>query len=225
MNFEKRAMSALVLQALVACVICVPLEQGQQAASSTQFGQRPPSSGSPVGTTAPIGGAGAGGGSSWGAGKGSFGTGVQPGGIWHDNGPSFGAAAGSAKSMQAQPSAASALPSGGGLPSGFSPSTPGSFHRSAGSGAGRSLRSTGIHSSGASVVHHGVTSGSRGRSHTTAGSEWRVASHGRASTREGARQTPGVTTSMPKQSVKSNSHLDLGLETGLPANGVGHQAP
>jgi hypothetical protein len=225
MNSERRANLVLVLQGIVACIICAPLMQSQQPASSSQFGQRPPSAGSTVGATAPIGGAGFGGGSSWGAGKGSFGVGVQHGGIWHDNGPSFGAAAGSGGSTQARPSATSALPSAAGLPSGFAPSTPSSFHGSTASGAVHPLHSTSFHTFGAPVIHHGVTSGSRGRSRATAGSEWRVSSHGRASTREGARQTPGVTTSMPKQSVTGNSHLDLGLDTGLPANGVGHQAP
>jgi hypothetical protein len=225
MNSERTAKSVLVLHGIVAFVICASLLHGQQSASSTQFGQRPPSAGSTGSAASPIGGAGSGGGSSWGAGKGSFGTGVQHGGMWHDDGPSLGSAAGSGTSTQARPSAASGLPSGGGLPSGFSPSTPSSSHGSAESGAVRSFHSPSVRASGYSVIHHGVASPSRGRSHATAGSEWRVASHGRASTRDGARQSSGVTTSMPKQSVKGNSHLDLGLDTGLPANGVGHQTP
>ncbi len=225
MNSARRAKLVLVLQGIVACIICAPFIQGQQSASSTQFGQRPLSAGSTVGAAGPIGGAGSGGGPTWGAGKGSFGSGVQHGGIWHDNGPSLGAGPGTGNSAQARPPATSPLPSGSGLPSGLSPSTPTSAHAGAASGAVHPFHSISSHASGASVMHRGVMPGSRVRSHATAGSEWRVASHDRASTRGGARQTSGVATSMPKQSVTGSSHLDLGLDTGLPVNGVGHQVP
>lgn len=79
MNSEKRAKAVLILQGILACSICGPGMQGQQATSSTHFGQRPPSAGSTVGATAPIGGQGSGGGSSWGAGRGSFGSGRPAG--------------------------------------------------------------------------------------------------------------------------------------------------
>jgi hypothetical protein len=226
MNSEKRARAVLILQGILVCSICVPGVQGQEAKSSAHFGQRPPSAGSTVGATAPIGGQGSGGGSSWRAGSGSFGTGVQQGGIWHDDGPSLGpAATGAGSSTQVRPSATSAHASGAGVPSGFSSSTPSSFHANAGTGATRSFHSTAGHFSGASVIGHGVMAGSKGRSHAAAGSQWRVASSGHGSARAGTRRPSGVTTSMPKQSVTGNSHLDLGLDMGLPTKGVGHQSP
>jgi hypothetical protein len=226
MNSEKRAKSLLILLGIVACSICVPAVQGQQATSSARFGQRPPGTGSTVGATAPIGGQGAGGGSSWGAGRGSFGSGVQPGGVWHDDGPRLGAAAGGAgSSTEGRRSRTSALPSSSATPSGFSPSTPSSFHGNAGSGAARSFHSASGRPSGASIIHRGISSGAKGRSHAASGLKWRVASLDSGSARQGTRRSSGVTTSVPKQSVTGNSHLDLELDTGLSTKDVGRQSP
>jgi len=222
MNSEWRSKSASILLGIVACSICLPAGQGQQAASSTRFGQAPPRTGSTAGATAPIR---SGGGSSWGAGGGSFGSSVQRGGIWHDDGPSLGAAPGGVgRSTQTRPSAVSELPAGGSAPPGFSSPSPSSFHASSSAGVARSFHSTSGHSFGAPVVHHGIASRAKGRGHGAAGSRWRVASLGSSSAKLGTRRTSGVTTSMPRQSVNRNSQLGLGLDTGLPAKGVGQHS-
>ena len=219
MNSEWKSKSVSILLGIVACPICLPAVQGQQAASSTRFGQAPLHTSSTAGATAPIH---SGGGSSWGAGGGSFGSSVQPGGIWHDDGPSLGVAGGAGSSTQSRRTASSGLPSGGTVPSGFSISAPSNLHGT--TGGVHSSHTTSRHSPGASVVHHGITSRAKGRGHGAAGSRWRVASLGSGSARQGTRRTSGVTTSMPRQSVTGNSQLGLGLDTGLPANGVGQHS-
>jgi hypothetical protein len=83
LSFTKKVV-ILVANSLFACFIFQPVVvQGQQAASSANFGARTAQPSATTGTHAAR-GAESSRGSSWGAGKGSFVYSVQPGGVWQN---------------------------------------------------------------------------------------------------------------------------------------------
>ena len=130
MPWTKRVNPASISLLALACLFGVQVLAAQQAASgaASEGSRISAASGHATSTSAQTGMGhvtSTGGGSSWGAGKGSFGYGVQPGGVWRDGGTLSSLPASNKSPTEGLPSAASASLGRSGLahPSGMRQAT------------------------------------------------------------------------------------------------------
>jgi hypothetical protein len=203
MNYATKAASVSILLCMIAYLMSLNAIQAQETVSS-HFGAGATRSASAVGGTIPVQSAGAGGGSNWGAGKGSFAQSAQRGGVWRD-GSTLGAATGT--THNAAPVHTSA---GGELTAGSSGAQASGARGSVASGTANLS-----HSSSA----RGSVSKSSSMSHGVGGSLSRAGSLGRGIGRGGTRRPSSFGSSLAqhgrtKESIASPS-LRSGLNTGL----------
>ena len=205
MTFRTNAASLSILLCSIAYFMS-PHEMRAQQAASSHFGASAP----PPASAAPARSTGTGGGSSWGAGKGSFSNPVQSGGVWHD-GSTLGAGTGIAhNTAQAHAADTGPLSTGGNIAVPSSSMKAPSFRGTATSGTAHLSRSSAI---------RGSVSQSSTMSHAGGGSRSRAGSSGRGIGRGGTGRPSSLGSSLAqhgqiKQSVTDTS-LHSGLDTGL----------
>jgi hypothetical protein len=216
MKSERKPYLIAIFLWVVAGTISIPAGRAQQNPKSAQFGAGASRSGSTVGVSAPSQASAYGGASSWAAGKGSFGDSAQPGGVWHDDGPTLGALGGaSSLATQFRPSGANPLPPSGSFSSGLSSSKAANNHGKPAISATHltqfspaSVRGSGSHIRNSTSIPTGIRPGA-GRS------RGRVGSHSRGLGGSENRPTAGLSTSAPLQALIKNSspksELDIGL--------------
>jgi hypothetical protein len=223
MTSERKPAYLSAILCVVACLAVPPGAQGQQAASSAHFGASASGGGAGRGASVAVRDAGTGGGSTWGAGKGSFGHSAQPGGVWRDR-TTLPATSGAGQgAAQAGSPATRSLSSAGALPSD-------SFHAKqtgiTGNGALRTTRISpavsGQHS-GISASSRGAVSGPSGLRHA-AGSRGRVGSLGRGASRRAKRSSSGFDSSLAQRAIGNRPPPGFspreGLNTGLSNQGA-----
>jgi hypothetical protein len=205
MNCETKIAFVSTFVYFVACSMSPNAMQAQEAASS-HFGASAPRSASASGGIIPVRGTGVGGGSSWGVGKGSFGSSAQPGGVWRD-GSTLGASAGAAHST-AQPHAPAAEPfsAGGDLAVPSSGAKTPSFRGNAASGTAHLFRSSSV---------RGSTLKSSRMGHAVGGSRGRPSSLGRGAGNAGTRQSSGLTTGLTQHGLPQRSAARTFQPSGL----------
>jgi hypothetical protein len=224
MNSEKKPNSVSILMCVFACSICLPAVQGQQAASAAHFGQGASSSGLTTGASAPVRGTGSGGGSNWAAGKGSFGLSAQPGGVWHDSGPSLGiGAVGVRSTTQPRTSVVDVLPPSGALPSEFSSSKPASVRGNAAAGTAHLSRSSSGRSSGGTAFGRRAMPKSSGISNAAVGSRRGLASLAGGAGSGETRPSSGLAARLAQQGLIKSPSLNGGVDTGLATKGSRQQ--
>jgi hypothetical protein len=205
MTFGTNAASLSILLCFIACSVSPHDMRAQQAASS-HFGASAPQPAS----TAPVRSTGTGGGSSWGAGKGSFSNPAQPGGVWHD-GSTLSAGTGIAhNTAQAHAADTEPLSTGGNIAAPSSGTKAPSFRGTAASGTAHLSRSSPI---------RGSVSQSSTMSHAGGGSRSRAGSLGRGTGRGGTGRPSSLGSSLAQhgqiKKSETDSSLHSGLDTGL----------
>jgi len=118
MNRETKVSSVSIIMCAIACLMSLNAVQAQQPGSS-RFGAGTQYTVSTAGSSVPARGSGTSGSSTWEAGKGSFTSSAQPGGIWSD-GSSFSASPGVAHSATQVLAPAASAPAFGAVRSGNS---------------------------------------------------------------------------------------------------------
>jgi hypothetical protein len=209
MNSRKRSTQVAILLSVIVCFMSV-YEVGAQQDVSTHFGSNAQRVGSTAGASFSVHGATSGGGSSWGAGKGSFGSSAQPRGVWRD-GSTLNAVPRTAPSTTQGRNSAFGAPSAGGESASGYLSPKGTSTRG---NAATSAAHLSRNSSGRSTV-----SASSGGGHIFGGARSRLGSSGGgAGTRE-KHQSSGLATSIPKRRAAEGSapgsSFHSGLNTGL----------
>jgi hypothetical protein len=219
MNLKRKAACFSIALCVAECFIGLRGAHGQQPATSTHPGASAAHSASPAGVSSAVRGAGSGGSSTWGAGKGSFGYSAQSGGVWRDGTTLNAAPSAGRDTTQAHTYPADAFPSGEALPPGSVSAKPTGMRGIAAPGAARLPRSSSGHGFGRTAAGRGPVSGSAGIRHVAGGSRGRVASPGRRAGRGTTRQTPGLATGVGKypltRGTAANSPLHRELTTGL----------
>jgi hypothetical protein len=219
MNSERKPTYLSAILCVFACLAIPPGAHGQQPASSAHFGASVSGTGSGSGASMAVRGAGTGGGSIWGAGKGSFGHPAQPGGVWRDRTTLPATSVAGQGAAQAGSHAMRSPSSEGALP-------PESFHAKQtgihGNGALRTTRISPAASgqrSGISVSSSESVSGPSGLRHTATGSRGRVTSLGLGASRKPKRPSSGFDSSLTQREIGNRPATGFspreGLNTGL----------
>jgi endoglucanase len=205
MNSKTKAASVSIFLCTLACLMSLNAAQAQQAASS-HFGASAPRPTSAIGGTVPVRGTGAGGGSSWGAGQGSFGNPAQPGGVWHDGSTlSFGTGI-AHNTAQGRASGTEPFSAGGSLAAPSSGAKAPSFRGKVASGPAHLTRSSSIRGSASKSSIMGRAGG---------GSRSRAGSFGRGTGRGGTEHPSGLGSSLAQQGRPKESMTDSTLHDGL----------
>jgi hypothetical protein len=226
MNRETKVSSVSIILCAIACLMSLNAVQAQQPGSS-RFGAGTQHTVSTAGSGVPARSAGTSGSSTWEAGKGSFTSSAQPGGIWSD-GSSFSASPGVAHSATQVLSPAASAPAFGAARSGNSS---GSKVKPVGgntaSGMAHLSRSSPSQRFGTAASGHSPVSRASGINHPIGGSRGRTGSFGRGAGREKSPESHGLTSKVAQHPSTwrptPSSSLKSGLDTGLINTGAGVQ--
>lgn len=226
MNRETKTASVSIFVCALVCLISLNAMQAQESGSS-HFGAGRQHSVSPAGAGVPARSVGASGGSTWGAGKGSFKSSAQPGGIWSD-GSSVSASPGvghGATQVLAPAAAAPAL--GAGRSGSLSASNARIVRGNTAPGLAHLSHSSPDRRFGTTASGHSPISRPSGMSHPIGGSRGRVGSLGRGAGRGKTQKSTSLTSTVGQYPSTwrptPSSSLKSGLDTGLSKKGAGAQ--
>jgi len=226
MNREAKATTVSIFVCATMCLISLTPGRAQESGSS-HFGAGTQHSFSSAGAAVPAQSVGASGSSTWGAGKGSFKSSAQPGGIWSDGSTLSASPGASHRATQVLTPAAGAPAFGAVRPGSSSASKARTVRGNTAPGMANLSHSSSDQRFGTKTSSHSPISGPSGMSHPVGGSRGRVGSLGRSTGRGKAPASPGLTSRMAQHpsTLKSSpsSSLKRGLDTGPSKTGVGVQ--
>jgi hypothetical protein len=183
----KKVNAASILLLIGACFICPHPVPAQQPQDASHFGANEVGSGSTTSVGVPVRVTGSGGKSTWGAGKQSFGTSVQTGGVWRDGAALGAATPGTRTAKQDRASAKDASPPSGAPPPLFFGPKPTNARGNAAPGKGPILRS-----SATSAIGRATMSKSSGTKHTAGRSRSRTRFNGPSDGKRETRPSSGL---------------------------------
>jgi hypothetical protein len=221
MNREAEATSLAIFVSILIWLISLPVIQAQQTGSS-HFGAGTQRSFSPTGTGMPAQGTVTSGSSSWSAGKGSFKSAAQPGGIWSDGSYLSAPPGVSHSATQVLAPAPSATAFGAARSGSLSGMKPNNIRGNTAPGMAHLSRSLSSQRSGTTPSGHSSVSRPSGISHPIGGSRGSACSvaygAGRHKTPDSHDTTSKMTHHTSAWTSTPNSSLKSGLNTRLSGN-------
>jgi hypothetical protein len=226
MNRKTRGSFVSIIVCGIVCLVSLNAVQAQQSTSS-HFGAGTQHTVSTAGAGVSAQGAGTGGSSTWGAGKGNFKSSAQPGGIWSD-GSSSSASPGVAHSATQVLTPAASAPAYSAQRSGSSSSSKTMpVGGNTASGMAHLSRSSPTQRFGTAASGQSPVSRTSGISHPIGGARGRAGSVGRGAGRGETSESHGLTSTVaqrpPTWRPTPSSSLKSGLDTGLSKKSAGVQ--
>lgn len=215
MTSERRTIYLWIAPFVIASFVVLPGAEGQRPAALSQFGASASSSGSAAATSEISRGTGYRGGSTWDAGKSSFGYSAQLGGVWRD-GTTLGAAPRAGRgTTQARASAKDALPRGYVPPSDSLSATATGIRGKAAAGTTHLPRFSSGQHPGITLSGRGSVSKFSSMSHAMGRSRGRAASLGRRADSRSTRPSSGLVSRIGKPEFTREKEANYSLRSGL----------